>query len=492
MKKVVKLNKNSISVISGLFCFCICVFMLYFRPQESWYDDAFWADWAYRLSQGCFITHVWGGDQPSYSPLYALLLAGWYKIVGFSYFNAQMPNLLFALATYCVICFRIDYGKLIQSKLYAICFAVCYWFADGLYWIFSCGRVDTLCLLLGVLTIDSFVRAYENGNVRDIILMCFWSFLEMSTGFEGVMFTAIVMAVYSLHNVRLSLKKWHIYVWYIFSSCASFFAVLAWMAYHNCAKAFLRTMFNFSYTLKSLLHFAETGDLTFENIVPLNDTMTIRERMGNLTISGIVYNKEYIFFMVVIVVLLVITIFKKKYDVFNVTEKTFIKSSILMPWVFMLAGRYATYYTWVAYVPCCIALFVLLKRFNCGKIIAPIVAVSILVWFYFSPDHQNLKRIDFHREIDAMNLKDIEAAKIVNTESTYIPYAWYYYLAPANDKLYFKGSGRYRKDMKKMILDDSETKYWNETLELEYLFSIGDRKVYKVIGDYGKNILKDE
>ena len=234
MKENIQYNTKVTSVITGIICFLVCVFMLYFRPKESWYDDAFWADWALKLSQGNFITNVWGGGQPSYSPLYAIILAGWYKIVGFSFFAAQFPNLCFALATYLIICLDLPIGQFLNKKVSAIAFAICFWFADVLFWIFNCGRVDTLCLLLGILSIVSFVKAYETHSTKHVLLMCLWSFLIMATGFEGVLFTAVIIIIYSLMDIHTSIRRWKLYLVYIISSIASFIAVVAWMAYHNC------------------------------------------------------------------------------------------------------------------------------------------------------------------------------------------------------------------------------------------------------------------
>ena len=89
-------------------------------------------------------------------------------------------------------------------------------------------------------------------------------------------------------------------------------------------------------------------------------------------------------------------------------------------------------------------------------------------------------------------MENIEAMDIADDEAIYIPYSWYYYLAPRNNHLYFRGSGRYVKRMKRMVLSsEEEIEEWQKKLEIEYMYDIGNRKVYRVLGDYGKNILKD-
>lgn len=492
MKDILKeITPKRMAYGMGVICFFICIVMLYFRPQESWYDDAFWADWAYRLSQGNFITYVWGGGQPSYSPLYALFLSVWYRIVGFSYFSAQFPNYCFALIAYLVICRRFNDGNLFLSKSIIFGFSICYWFANELFWIFSCGRVDTLCFLLGILSIDAYLRAFETNRKINYFLFCLWSFMEMATGFEGVVFTFIFICIHAVLNYKLIFKKWYLYGLYVLSSFFSFTAVIAYMAWYNCAKAYLRTMFGFSYTMQSIIHFIETGDLSFENIIPIDDSMTLLQKLQNLTVDGILYNKEYLIMEAILIVLTFIMIVNHKWKELSVLSKICIFASILTPFVFALLGRYASYYTWTSYVFCCIAFFDLLQHSRIKEIGAWISVICIIMWFTLTPAHREFKRIDFCRAVDKQNIKDIQAANIDYTESIYIPYQWYYYLAPITDKIYFSGSGYYPKDMTKMVFSTSQERdHWVKTLDLEYLYNIGTKEVWGVRGDRGQNILR--
>ena len=486
-----RIDSKGLAIALGLLGLAVGVFMLCFRPHESWYDDAFWADWGYRMSQGNFITHVWGGGQPSYSPLYALIMAVWYRVVGFSYFTAQLPNLLFAFAAYLVVCLRFEWGKLLRSKWVVVCFAFGYWAADGLFGIFTCGRVETLCLLLGVLTLDAFFRAYQTGNRWDVAWMCVWSALQMWTGFEGVLFTCVVLLLHGLVDLRQSLRQWRLYVWYGLSSVIAFAGVVTFMASHHCAKAFLQTMFGFSYTMQSIIHFFETGRLSFENNVPIEKTMTFWERIDSMTIEGLFANKEYLVLAAMVVILGIVALCRREKAKPSQTEKALLLSGLLAPWFFILAGRYAWYYTWVAYLPCLIAFCVWVERTHTQRLLVPVVCVGMCVWFCLSPSYRDRKRIDFRHEVDAQNMRDIEAAHINSQESTYVPYKWYYYLAPTNGNLYFEGSGRYPKDMTKMVLSTpDEISYWNSVLYMEHLYDIGNYQVYQVLGDKEGYILK--
>ncbi|MBQ7191821.1 MAG: glycosyltransferase family 39 protein [Paludibacteraceae bacterium] len=479
--------------LTGSIMFVVCVLMLFFRPQESWYDDAYWADWAYRISQGGFITHVWGGDQPSYNPLYAWILAGWYKVAGFSYIKAQLPNLIFALLAFWVICFRWEEGKLFSNVTSVIGFGFLYWFADILFWIFANGRPNTLCILLGVLSVDSFSRSMDKGRWQDITSFALWAACMIATSIEGVVFTAVMMIVMTALNFKQYIQRWWIYIVYAVSSITGFLLELAYMTYHNCGLAFLRTQFGFSSTVNNLMQRLHISGWESSIGVVKQTGLTLTERLTQTSLDGIIINKEYIVGIILVVCLLVTTIVRRQWKELTRFERSVIVASVVMPWAYILAGRYVSYYTWAAYIPCIVALFILMQQqVKHIKIATPILVVLSLSYFIFSGNHQTFKTIDLHRVADQKNISDIEQLQIGNDEAIYIPYAWYYYLTERNNHLYFLGSGRYVKAMKRMVLTtEEEIQNWQKAFELEYIQDIGNRKVYRVLGDYGNNTLKD-
>ena len=480
--------------ITGVVMFCIIVFMLFFRPKESWYDDAYWADWAYRISQGGFITHVWGADQPSYNPLYALIMAAWYKTMGFSFVSAQFPNLVFALMAFLTICFRWDDGNLFKSRTAVVGFGFLYWFADTLYWIFACGRPNTLCILLGVLTIDAFARSLGKGGWWNLLLFALWSACMIATSIEGVVFTVVVLLVMSMMNFRQFVNKWWLCIVYIASTIAGFALELAYMAYHNCGLAFLRVQFGFSSTVNTLMQKLNVDGWESSIGVVSQTGLTFYEKLCQASLDGIIENKEYIIGVILLICLVIISIYKRQWKELTRFERSVIIAAVVMPLAYILAGRYVAYYTWAAYIPCIVALFVLIqKQIRHIKAITFVIVVISLCNFVFSGNHQTCKKIDIYRKADNVNLQDIAQLQITDDEAIYIPYEWYYYLAPRNSNLYFRGSGRYVKRMERMVLSsEEEICEWQKNLDLEYMYDVGTRKVYHVIGDYGKNMLKDK
>ena len=181
-------NKNKWLIAAmGALCFVLYVIFLYFRPQESWCDDAFWADWARQLAEhNRYYTTVWGFGHPSYCPLYVFLMALWYKVVGFSFFTAQFPNILLALIIYWVLMLILAGRKHITTWQGVVCLSALFWFSPSMCGICNCGRIEMLCLLLGILTSYFFVRSIETALLKDKIALFICSLLLFATGASRV------------------------------------------------------------------------------------------------------------------------------------------------------------------------------------------------------------------------------------------------------------------------------------------------------------------
>jgi hypothetical protein len=219
--------------------------------------------------------------------------------------------------------------------------------------------------------------------------------------------------------------------------------------------------------------------------------MTLRERIDSLTIDGLMANREYGVLLIIVIILVAIVLYRKELKNLSSICGTMIVAGILAPWVYIVAGRYAWYYTWAAYVPILVSFCVLIEKVGVEKIVSSLLCIGMCLWFTLSPEYKDRKRLDFRHVIDEQNLCDIRSAGISPRESTYIPYKWYYYLAPTNNKLYFEGSGSYPKDMTKMVLSSpKEVEYWGNILELEYQYKVGSYGIYRVLGEKSNGFLR--
>ncbi len=482
----ITLSSEHLIIITGAIGFIFYTVMLWARPMESWVDDAFYTDWALRISQGGFLTHIWENGKPGYCPLYSLLLAGWIKTFGFSYFSVHILGIIVGLVIYYLLLLRLPLISWMKNKWAVVCFSICYWLAPGILWIVNCGRQDILCILWSVLAIDAFVRTYENADRKQLVLFCLWAMLLMWTGLEGVIFIAIFVFVYSGLDFRKSLQKWSIYVGYGISTIIAFIAEFFYLLYHHCGKTFLGSIIGHSNTVTHILHFLETGDWKFveEGAKIEVESMGLMNILNSGQYNGVLGNKEYLALLVAGIILLFILCFKKQKTQWTIMERALLWTSICVPIVFILIGRYAYYYTWAAYIPALIAFLRVIYDYQNKKMLYAISAVGMSMWLWLASPNLFFMRFDPERRIDKQHLEEIKMADILPNETVYIPYEWYYYLAKENKNLYAYWSCRYPVTMSKMIIsNEHELAEWEQRLELEYVKSVGKYQIYKVLGD---------
>ncbi len=488
MRKIsdIKIASKHLVLLLGAIGFIFYTIMLWLRPMESWVDDAFYTDWALRISQGGFLTHIWENGKPGYCPLYSILLAGWIKVFGFSYFSVHIFGVIIGLVIYYLLLLRLPFDTWVKDKWAVVCFTVCYWLSPGILWIVNCGRQDILCILWSVLAIDAFVRAYENSEKKQFALFCLWAMMLMWTGLEGVIFFGVFVLVYSCLDIKKSLQKWTMYVWYAVCTIISFVAEFFYLLYHHCGKTFLGSILGHSNTVTQVLNFIETGDWVSVGTTVNDDagTMTLLEILNTGHYNGVLGNKEYLAMLVFAGVLLLILYFYKKKVELSKIEKAFLWVAICVPICFVIIGRYAYYYTWAAYIPAMIAVIGIVYDLVNKKLIYVLLAIGMCVWLGLASPNLFFMRFDPDRTIDKMHRHEIEVADIQPNETVYIPYEWYYYLAEENENLYAYWSFRYPKTMTKMVFsNDQELAEWEQRLELEFVEQVGIYKIYNVLGD---------
>lgn len=480
-------NKWLISTL-GLVFLAAYVVLLYYRPQVSWCDDAFWSDWGRQLGlYNRYYTTVWGSGHPSYSPLYAFVLGGWFKVFGFSFFSAHIPNVIFFLICYFLLAFGLTERKLVSNPIVVVGFTMLFWWGPTLFWIVNCGRMEVLCLLLAICTIYSFIRNIEKPSLCGGVSLFISGFLLFATAVEGVVFATLVILVYSIFHFREAIKAYVNYVIHFGSYVFSLIVVsfIAW--YNDCLHQFYDTMFGFSNTftafyrlIRAWVKNAKNGEMldTFQS------SNITRTPFMQLLEEGLLSNIEYMAIALLVVSAFVYLLWRLKWKNVPVELKISIVLTIIIPIVYVIAGRYPIYYTWGAYVCGILALAICFSSFKYAITkIVPII--GLLLWFVINPSMRSRYGVfDPTRSVDSKNLSDIATANLDPNIPVCIPYEWYYYVVDWNENIYFQASGAHPNDLSKIIYsptDYNEEKFMNK-YELKETQRIGNKIVYEIVG----------
>lgn len=476
--------------VLGLAFAVLYLLLLYYRPSISWYDETYWTDLGRQIGiNGRYYTTVWGGGQPSYPPLYSYILALWFKLFGFSFFQAHVPAILMGLGTFYLIEFSLVNQGYINSSLSIVLLAFLFWISPHMYYSINCGRVEALCILTGTLTVQSYLMGCKrNGNLLSIAIC---SFLVMSAGFQGAVFSSSYILIYLLFSNKKLKEHAKFLFAHFFGYALALICISLFMWQHNCFRAFLRTTFGFSNTINIIEgisnFFKGNGfhhnDITFRTI---ESSTSVQDFLSGLTINGLSVNKEYLVLLLLLLVVFVIVLARKRFSSFSGFEKATIMSSVAIPFIFILLGRYATYYAWTPFLPCICAFSIIVQKLN-SKLMYIIPILGITIWFVMCKGYPNQRNFDFSKTKDSEMLNEIKKADIKPQESCLIPYSWYYYLINDNENLFFPGSGFMPDNLSRMILCPpySELESMVPWLEyknksIRYLYDIGDKKVFSV------------
>ena len=413
-------------------------------------------------------------------------MALWYKVVGFSFFAAQFPNICLTLITYLVLSLILVGRKHVESWQGITCFSALYWFSPLMFWIDNCGRIEVLCLMLGILTSYNFIRSVETGSNMHKIKLFIYGLLLFATGVEGVVFATLFIVIYSVYHYREAWQSKILYIWHFGSYIASLciLGIITWST--HCLHQFFDTMFGFSKTFTSMYLYirafikgAKHGEVVMERS---QTTLTLKEPFFSSLINGYGLNIEYLAILVLLIVLFVLLCFKTNWKSVPRYIWVFVSMAIITPFIYVLAGRYVMYYTWAAYIPAIIALVLLLEQLK-TKWLSLSVGVLMLVWFFVSPNNFVLQSLDFTHDRDKQNIEDIAKVQIDPNVPTCIPYSWYYYVVNDNENIYFQGSGAYPENMRVIIYaqdEYNEEKFMNRYL-LRERCRIGNKIVYDII-----------
>lgn len=483
-----KLSENQkLVLVSGLLGFVLYVLLLLGRPHVGWCDDVFFADWIYQMAENnSFLSTAWGA-KPCYFPLYTLFMVGWVKVFGFSYVSIHIPNILFAFVSYLIIALSLVNYKLIQKKRSVLGFSLCYWFGNSLFWNFNNGRVESLALLIAVVTIYMYVKYISSKKYTSLIAFIFCSFLMGMTAVQGLIVVFVVIFLHFCLTFKESIRKWYVYLLYGVGYGFGFLTTCIFFFFNNGLKRFIKATFVGSPTiLNAFVKLANTlspGAWELDVSTLSTSNLSFIEKVHSLTYNGILMNKENWVILALIILVFIILIIKGKVKGLPIWTKIFSLSTLLLPSLYVVMGRYTLYYTWGVYVISICTLFILLEYVRRDFMLSSLLCASTFVYFWSFPHNKNYVKFDFGKSINAKYASDIECIGVDTTKYTVVPYEWYYFLNETHPKLYFYFHSQ--PCVEEIICPPKEEKYWREQYEIEEILRTDNYCKFKVVSYKG-------
>ena len=406
-----------------------------------WVDEAMFIDTSYNAAiHGSWETTAWYrvvGEYPfsTYPPLYQLLATVWIWLFGGSLMAVRGLNLLITfLLGAATLQFLRRYEKL--NLWTVVLFTILLWGTSEMAWMYRNGRPDMLEALLFVFTVqavNSYLSVKSRSHCAAVIVT---SALLLSSGIQAAvylcalwLFLFIVMKGRRKEAIRLL----GLIVTGIFLGLV---LVTLFMIAHGRLMAFGSSIIQYSSTLTTitLAVLPLAGDVFgfdptpfIQKLQELSTSSSLTERLSTIV--------EYHSFIILAVTALIAYLFTFRNKLKNLTgEKGFLLLlfALYTPLVMNLAGRFAPYYRWMAFMPLLAAIVLLAARSRLWRSVCLVVALLLTV--------MGIRSLLPNDQWNYTNVQSfVERQHFKKSDAVVCPFSTFYEIKPVCDTCYFAG-----------------------------------------------------
>ncbi len=430
----------------------VIVNVLTLSNLAPWIDEVMFLDTSYNAAfHGSWATTAWyrvAGQYPfsTYPPLYQMLATVWMWLFGGSWVAVRSMNLFitFVLGGACLRLMKCH--GVVLTPWTAALFTMLLWGTAEMAWMYRNGRPDMLCALMFVCSIHAIDRwrlspVPTNGafllitakpclyviltsalvlcsGVQAAVCLCaFWLFLFMVVkGGRGEAIRLLVLLLTGIFSGTL--------------------IVALFMLAHGRLVAFASSIIQYSDTLSSLalvvlpragevLGFSPTPYM--QKLLELRTSSSLGERLAT-----IVQFRSFILLSVV-ALMAYMSFFRNKLSRL-LGDRGFLSLlfALYVPVAMNLAGRFAIYYRWMAFLPLMVAITSIAARCRLWRVVFAVVAMAMSAL--------GIKSMLPDGHCDNNNLHTfVERQHFKSADAVVCPFSMFYELKPVCDTCYFVG-----------------------------------------------------
>lgn len=352
---------------SNVFYFILSFVMMviaYFglTNMTPWVDEVMFTDTPMHYVKGMgWTTHAWysvARQDPFllYPPLYSMVMVLWMNIFGTTLVACRSLNLIVMMSIgWGLIRICKELG-LKMTMTQVILLVVLLWRTDDMIYMYSNGRPDLLGAAILVFIVGEIIRQ----RPAPVILL---SALLFASGIQTVvyLFILLLLALLLLKDYREEIKK-H-FVLSALGTFLGFLLVCAFMAYHGHLIAFVVNALSYS---TSLMKLAMISLPVLGDYLGL-DTALYMEKIAENTTDVPLYSRILEIYthlayvsLIGVVLFVFFSIHRKQEGNTIYSTMIFLFAVVLsIPLLMNLAGRFPTYYYWMAYLPLFLVVIIL-------------------------------------------------------------------------------------------------------------------------------------
>jgi len=403
--------------------------------MTPWVDEVMFTDTPMHYVKGTgWTTHAWYSvayQDPFllYPPLYSMVMILWMNIFGTTLIACRSLNLIVMMSIgwgFIRICKELG---LKMTMTQVVLLVVLLWRTDDVIYMYSNGRPDLLGAAILVFIVGEMIRQ----RPVPVILL---SVLLFASGIQTVvyLFIILLLALLLLKDYREEIKK-H-FVLSALGTFLGFLLVCAFMAYHGHLIAFVVNALSYSTSLMkmAMITLPVIGDLMgfdtafymgkiAENIADVPLYSRILEIYTHLAYVSLVGVALFAFF----------SVYRKRKGWLVYSTMVFLFAIVLsIPLLMNLAGRFPTYYYWMAYLPLFLLVVILVGLTKCRRchcIIGLVVLFLVIQGCVGSSRRQNYSEIE----------RFMARCTILRNKSVVAPFSVFYEMEQQGCDTYYLG-----------------------------------------------------
>lgn len=407
-----------------------------------WIDEVMMLDTSYNAAvHGSWETTAWYrvvGQYPfsTYPPLYQMVATVWIWLFGGGLVTVRSMNLLFTFVLG-GICLRLMKRYGLQLTIWTVAlFTVLLWGTSEMAWMYRNGRPDILCALIFVITvlaIDSYLSA-KRATARVAVIVS--SALLFCSGVQAAVYLLALWLFYFIVAKRRRGESLRLLVLLLTGILLGLIMVALFMLAHGRLVAFVSSIVQYSATLSSIA----LAVLPWAGKVFGFDSVPYTQKLLELsTESGFIERlstiAEFRSFIILTIVALVAygIIYRNNLRKLH-SDKGFLMllSALYVPFVMTVAGRFPSYYRWMAFLPLLVAVTSIAARHRLWCNVFGVVALLLTAF--------GIRSMLPEGQWDYKNMRSfIQRQHFKSSDVVVCPFSTFYEMKPVCDTCYFVG-----------------------------------------------------
>ena len=445
----------------------VCLALSGLSNLTPWIDEVMFIDTPMRYVRGAgWTTHSWysiASQAPFmlYPPLYSMILVPWMTVLGTSIFACRSLNIVITIFIGWRLIRILQQLNLKMSIVQIFLLIVLIWCTNDMVFMYSNGRPDLMGALFIVLIANEMIHAVKSGKRR-------WSVLVLSAFLMTTAIQASVCLVILLLLSFVVLDTYRKDIRYLAFRAGigiflGFVVNCAFMTYHGHLVSFVVNIFSYSGSAKAIAAF----------ILPMmGDCLGIDAAyyMGKLSKMGVespLYMRfisaftrpAYLALLIADSAFLLFYLKSIKKEPYYIIIRYLFIVTLAIPSLMVLAGRYESYYYWMAYLPLFILTVLLFKlpNYRWGCFIIASSVLFILIQNRSQKDNNN------YQELESF----ISHCPMLKDKKIIAPFSVFYEISKISNDTYYLGifpPQDLPQNMDYIILSERSADYGNDRL----------------------------